>query len=123
MPKLTLTPEMLESAYEYLRVSPPFCSWDLPHADHVSFRVLGPKDRYGHFRGRHRRARRDEDFSEIAISAPLVNSTDMLISTMAHEMIHLYQDETGTARGHHTPKFRKIAKRVCRIHGFDLESF
>jgi len=118
-----LTPEMLEGAYEYLRVSPPFCHWDLPHADHVSFRVLGAKDRFGHFRGRHRRARGDDEFSEIAISAPLVNSTDMLISTMAHEMIHLYQDETGTARGHHNPKFRKLARRVCRIHGFDLESF
>src|SRR5258708_16268586 len=44
MSKLTLTPEMLESAYEYLRVSPPFCHWDLPHADHVSFRVLRAKD-------------------------------------------------------------------------------
>src|SRR5262245_58229754 len=46
MSKLTLTPEMLEGAYEYLRVSPPFCSWDLPHADQVMFRVLGAKDRY-----------------------------------------------------------------------------
>ena len=95
----------------------------MPHADHVSFRVLGAKDRFGHFRGRHRKARGDDGFSEIAISAGLVNSTDVLISTMAHEMIHLYQDETGTARGHHNPKFRKLAKRVCAIHGFDLESF
>ncbi len=29
MPKLTLTPDMLENAYEYLRVSPPFCRWSL----------------------------------------------------------------------------------------------
>jgi len=123
MTKLTLTPEMLEGAYEYLRVSPPFCSWGLPHADQVMFRVLGAKDRFGHFRGRHRKAEGDEGFSEIAISAGLVKSTDLLISTMAHEMIHLYQDETGTARGHHNPKFRKLAKRVCTIHGFDPESF
>jgi hypothetical protein len=123
MPKLTLTPEMLEGAYEYLRVSPPFCRWGLPHADQVMFRVLGAKDRFGHFRGRHRKAQGDDGFSEIAISAGLVRSTDLLISTMAHEMIHLYQDETGTARGHHNPKFRKLAKRVCDIHGFDLESF
>ena len=54
MAGLTLTPEMLEGAYEYLRVSPPFAAWGLPHADHVSFRVMGAKDRYGHFRGRHR---------------------------------------------------------------------
>ena len=51
MPRLTLTPEMLEGAYEYLRVSPPFCSWGLPHADQVMFRVLGARDRFGHFRG------------------------------------------------------------------------
>lgn len=123
MPGLTLTPEMLESAYEYLRVSQPFRGWNLPHADQVSFRVLGARDRFGHFRGRHRRPRDKDDFSEIAISAGLVRSTDLLLSTMAHEMIHLYQDETGTARGHHNPAFKKIAKRVCSIHGFDLESF
>jgi hypothetical protein len=122
MAGLTLTPEMLEGAYEYLRVSPPFCRWGLPHADHVSFKVMGAKDRFGHFRGRHRRARGD-DFSEIAISAGLVKTTDLLLSTMAHEMIHLYQDETGTARGHHNPKFLKLAKRVCKIHGFDQDSF
>jgi hypothetical protein len=38
-------------------------------------------------------------------------------------MIHLYQDETGTARGHHNPAFLKLAKRVCDLHGFDFESF
>ena len=105
MPGLTLTPEMLEGAYEYLRVSPPFCRWGLPHADHVMFRVMGAKDRFGHFRGRHRKALGDDGFSEIAISAGLVRSTELLLCTMAHEMIHLYQDETGTARGHHNPKF------------------
>jgi hypothetical protein len=123
MARLALTPEMLESAYEYLRVSPPFCRWGLPHADQVMFRVMGTKDRFGHFRGRHRRASGDDGFSEIAISAGMVRSSDVLISTMAHEMIHLYQDETGTARGHHNPKFLKLAKRVCAIHGFDPESF
>ncbi|HEY0266725.1 MAG TPA: SprT-like domain-containing protein [Rhizomicrobium sp.] len=123
MAKLTLTPEMLENAYEYLRVSPPFCRWNLPDADQVMFRVMGRRDRFGHFRGRHRRATGDDGFSEIAISAGMVRSSDLLISTMAHEMIHLYQDETGTARGHHNPEFLRLAKRVCRIHGFDYENF
>lgn len=122
MAGLRLTPEMLEGAYEYLRVSPPFCRWNLPHADQVSFRVMGTRDRFGHFRGRHKKASGD-DFSEIAISAGMVRSTELLIATMAHEMIHLYQDETGTARGHHNPAFRKLAKRVCAVHGFDFESF
>lgn len=123
MAGLLLTPEMLESAYEYLRSSPPFCRWNLPHADQVSFRVMGTRDRYGHFRGRHRRARGADDFSEIAISAGRVRSTELLFATMAHEMIHLYQDETGTARGHHNPAFRKLAQRVCALHGFDIAQF
>ena len=63
----------------------------------------------------------DDGFSEIAISAGIVRSGDVLISTMAHEMIHLYQHETGTVRGHHNPKFRKPSVWICAIHGFDLE--
>ena len=122
MARLTLTPDMLESAYEYLRVSPPFCRWNLPHADQVSVRVMGARDRFGHFRGRHIRAKGDS-FSEIAISAGRVRTTELLMATMAHEMIHLYQDENGWARGHHNPQFRALSARVCAIHGFDLESF
>jgi len=120
---LSLTPEMLEAAYEYLRASQPFRAWNLPHADQVMFRVLGARDRFGHFRGRHRKAQGDNGFSEIAISARMVCSSELLIATMAHEMIHLYQDETGNARGHHNPAFRKLARRVCAIHGFDPEEF
>ena len=123
MGKLVLNPEMLIQAYEYLRATPPFRQWHLPHADEVIFRVLGARDRFGHFRGRHERALRKNGLSEIAISAQLVNSTELLIATMAHEMIHLYQDETGAARGHHNPQFRRLAKQVCAIHGFDFPDF
>ena len=122
MPGLPMTPEILEAAYEYLRLTPPFRGWNLPHADQVMFRVLGAKDRFGHFRGRHRRADL-HGASEIAISASLVRSTGVLLATMAHEMIHLHQDENGTARGHHNPKFHALARKVCRAHGFDVESF
>ena len=51
----------------------------------------GARDRFGHFRGRHIRARGGDSFSEIAISAGKVHSTDMLLATIAYEMIHLYQ--------------------------------
>jgi hypothetical protein len=43
---------------------------------------------------------------------------------MAHEMIHLYQHEKGgCTRGVHNAHFMRLAARVCRVHGFDLESF
>jgi hypothetical protein len=123
MPGLHLTPDLLEGAYEYLRSSPPFRDWRLPDPDHVVFRVLGARDRFGHFRGWHRRGNGADMFSEIAVSAQKVRTTQMLIATMAHEMIHLYQDENGTARGHHNPQFRRLAARVCKAHGFDLQEF
>ena len=120
---LNLTPDLLEGAYEYLRRSPPFREWRLPDGDHVVFRVLGARDRFGHFRGWHRRGDGCDRFSEIAISARKVKTTQMLIATMAHEMIHLYQDENGTARGHHNPEFHRLAARVCTMHGFDPATF
>ncbi|HTK02665.1 MAG TPA: SprT-like domain-containing protein [Bordetella sp.] len=120
---LNLTPDLLEGAYEYLRRSPPFREWRLPDGDHVVFRVLGARDRFGHFRGWHRRGDGCDRFSEIAISARKVKTTQMLIATMAHEMIHLYQDENGTARGHHNPEFHRLAARVCAMHGFDPPTF
>jgi hypothetical protein len=118
-----LTPDILEAAYNYLRVTLPFRRWGLPESDQLIFRVLGTRERFGHFRGCYRPASADDDYSELAISAGMVRSTDLLLATMAHEMIHLYQDEMGTARGNHNQEFRRLAKRVCAVHGFDFESF
>jgi hypothetical protein len=118
---LHLTPDCLENAYEYLRTTPPFRGMTLPHADDLVFRVMGARDRFGHFRGRFKSV---PDFNEIGVSIRAVNSTDLLMATMAHEMIHLYQHENGSAtRSAHNAEFERIAARVCRIHGFDRETF
>lgn len=118
---LHLTPEILVGAYEYLRVTLPFRRMNLPHADDVVFRVLGARDRFGHFRGRFKTM---PDLNEIGVSQRMVHSTQTLMATMAHEMIHLYQHESGgCTRAVHNAHFRRIAARVCRIHGFDLATF
>jgi hypothetical protein len=119
--RLHLTPEALENAYEYMRVTLPFRRMNLPHADELVFRVMGARDRYGHFKGR---IKDNSDLKEIALSQTKVHSTDVLMQTMAHEMIHLHQHEKGSCtRGVHNAQFQRIAARVCRIHGFDLENF
>jgi hypothetical protein len=119
--RLHLTPEALENAYEYLRATLPFRRWSLPHADELVFRVMGARDRYGHFKGRFKD---NVDLNEIGVSQRKVHSTDMLMATMAHEMIHLHQHERGSCtRGVHNANFKRLAARVCRVHGFDLESF
>jgi hypothetical protein len=119
--RLHLTPEALENAYEYLRSTLPFRRMNLPHADELVFRVMGARDRFGHFKGR---IKDNLDLSEIGLSQHSVHSTDVLMQTMAHEMIHLHQHEKGgCTRGVHNAQFQRIAARVCRIHGFDPESF
>jgi hypothetical protein len=119
--RLHLTPDCLENAYEYLRATLPFRRMDLPHADNLVFRVMGARDRFGHFRGR---IKTMPDLNEIGVSIRVVNSTDLLMATMAHEMIHLFQHEKGTAtKSSHNAEFERIASRVCRIHGFDREDF
>jgi hypothetical protein len=40
-----------------------------------------------------------------------------LLSTLAHEMIHLRQHLTGD-REHHGPRFRRMAARVCAAQDF-----
>ncbi len=58
----------------------------------------------------------------IRVSAARNGFTNMLLATLAHEMCHLRQEMIGD-RGHHTAKFRRMAARVCAVHGFDPKTF
>lgn len=111
---IRLTPAMLESAYEWLRTTAPFRAWKLPHADDLVFKVTLHRDRGGHFR--------DSIPPEIAISANGIDAYQHLHEAMAHEMIHFYLDRRGTC-DLHGPNFQKVAKRVCKYHGFDYDKF
>src|ERR1700733_14069393 len=118
---LHLTPDCLENAYEYLRTTLPFRRMNLPHADNLIFKVMGARDRFGHFRGR---IKSTPELNEIGVSIRVVHSTDLLMATMAHEMLHLFQHEKGSSsRAEHNAEYKRLAERVCRIHGFDRESF
>jgi hypothetical protein len=111
---LHLTPEMLEASYELLRTTPPFRRWKLPEADDVIFRVIRSEEVRGTFelvKGR----------MVISISAKCVGNLHSLNATMAHEMVHLYEDTVHNARNDvmHSATFKRLAKQVCRHHGFD----
>lgn len=112
-----LTPDMLESAYRLLNTTLPFRRWKLPHPDKVTFRVLIARDRYAHHR-----AYTDGETHEIAVSAALVKTPEMLVRCMAHEMVHIRQDQL-KMRDQHGRGFQSLAKLVCRRHGFDLAEF
>jgi len=116
---LSLTPHALAAAYEYLRTTLPFSRWKLPEADEVEFGVTHHLDRDADY-GLHRRQH------SIRVSARKVKTTDALVQALAHEMIHAYQDgvvRNGSRRVDHNKEFLRLAKRVCRIHGWKVEEF
>jgi len=114
---LTLTPDILRAAYSYCRACPPFKRWKLPEAENVEFHILEHDGMMGDCE-----VRRDGEPAIIRISSTHCKTTHLLIETMAHECIHLYlQNEDGRHR--HGPHFRRLAKSICRTHGFKLEDF
>lgn len=110
---LTLTAEMLSHAYDYLACQKPFNGWNLPPSEDIKFAVVRRKDRFAHYQmkaGEH----------HIVFSSHYVGRHEVLIATMAHEMIHLHAELAGMATNNpHDAAFQKIADRVCKIHEFD----
>lgn len=111
---------MVAAAYEFLRTTPPFKRWRLPDAEAIEFNVL----RISHLQAQHQRYHRTRNHV-ITVSELRVGHTLTLLGAVAHEMIHLYQDERGTETkgAEHNAEFQRLAKLVCRYHGFDPKAF
>lgn len=111
-------PIQLAAVYDCLRVFPPFNRWRLPVGDEVNFTVANHRGFYGWHKS-------DVVGHTIALSQATIGQLSTLMMFMAHEMIHLYQAERGTfsRRTNHNAEFRRLAARVCRVHGFDLKVF
>lgn len=112
---LRLTPDMLAAGYDFLRMTQPFRGWKLPHSDALGFHVV-------------RRAGLSADFG-VDAGTPFIRISEAsnghavtLLSSLAHEMIHLRQHLTGD-RELHGPRFQRMAARICASHGFDPKIF
>jgi hypothetical protein len=121
MAGLPLTPDIIAGAYEFLRVTPPFRGWKLPHANDVEFVVSRHRTHVAYHRGLRRKTRSHE----IGISEICVGHTETLLRAMAHEMIHQYQQRARSETPHteHNAEFLKLARQVCRYHGWDEKEF
>lgn len=118
----TLTPEMLDAAYSFLRTTEPFSKWKLPEALWVDFQVIR-SDKYLGFL-----IEPSQDHCllspTIQISDRCCGHTDTLLRAMAHEMIHAEQWYNGKSnRALHNADFKKKAKKVCEAHGWDPKLF
>lgn len=112
-----ITPELMEGSYRLLLQSLPFRRWRMPHPDSVEFVVSLHRDRSAHHR-----AYKDGSGHEIAVSAHKVQNLQLLNECMAHEMVHIRQDQLGM-RDKHGDGFKRLAKLVCRRNGFNLAEF
>lgn len=115
---LHLTPETLESSYRLLCTTLPFRRWKLPDSDNIAFVVSMHHDRLAH----HRPYKDGSGRHEIAISARKVKTLALLNECMAHEMVHIRQDQLGIQRAHGAA-FKRLAALVCRRHGWTLATF
>ena len=114
---LPLSPDILRAAYDYLSTTSPFTRWNLPDSDDVKFIVMRDRNLCGWHEI-------DRKKHTIAISSHFVGRSLSLIETMAHEMIHVHQVNSGMSTGgEHNRAFKKLAARVCKIHGFDVKVF
>lgn len=114
--KLHLTPDILESAYELLRTTPPFKAWKLPHPDDLAFTVSMDRTCHAKFHAW------TNGEKQISVSAFYIKGFQELLPTMAHEMVHLRQEMTGHTDGHGA-WFQKWARLVCDRHGWNLATF
>lgn len=115
MKPLPLSPELLAYAYDYLMCLPPFSKLNMPPSEDIKFRVIKSKKifaRYFMEGGTH----------HIDVSNKMVGSHMVLLSTLAHEAIHLHLAEID-ACDLHGPTFQALADKVCRIHQFDRLTF
>jgi len=120
---LPLSEEILEACYEFLRITKPFSSWNLPNGEDINFKV-------GRRPTEAARYVWDPNTKKhyIIISTRGVGHTQSLMRAMAHEMIHLHLRIRGweskkQCPSVHNAAFRKFAIRVCKYHGFDPKAF
>ena len=114
---LTLTVDMLRGAYDFVRTTQPFHRWKMPPGAAVEFKVVANPDR----RGWYMRGATKPPRHIIGISRNCIAYSDSLIMVMAHEMIHVHQSNRGTESPNtmHNAEFKRMAKLVCKYHGFD----
>lgn len=118
MSGLHITPLMMERSYLLLLAAPPFNKLKMPDVDEIEFHAV------------HMKGKDDADYRwngsrhQIRVNIKRHKTYLHLLESMAHEMIHMYQEEAClNDRRSHGPMFRKLKMAVCRHHLFDPGQF
>lgn len=114
---IELTIDLLRATYDLLNLTTPFDKWNLPDGEDIEFRVIKDKTCFGYYNV-------ENSKHVIAISNAKNGHLNTIQMSMAHEMVHMIQHRNCTlTSNHHDRAFRRLAKEVCDIHGWDLKMF
>jgi hypothetical protein len=116
---IDLHPDHVAAMYDCLRSFDPFKRWRLPLAEAVEFHIRKiPADAW------YQTYPREMESHAIFVNPYRHGYFNSLAMVTAHEMIHLHQRIAKLDRGgEHNADFRKKAKRICEIHGWDVKQF
>lgn len=114
------SPARLRAIYASLLAFPPFNRWSLPEPNAVKFELLADADT-GEY------SLDENDRACIAVNGDTNLTLLQITETVAHEMVHIRQDQLGRLPDdpakHHNAEFRRLARLVCRNLGFDVQRF
>lgn len=117
--RLKLTTDVCSAAYRYLCETEPFVKWNMPDPEDITFKISRARDKFGE-------CGKWEDAPGMwcSISEHNIGTTDTLMRTMAHEMIHIHLDSKGMKdTSPHGRAFQACKRRVCAVHGWDPKAF
>lgn len=105
----------IQNAYDYLKSTYPFNTWNLPDSETVQFKVIRSRMQMGNY---------DVDPHAIRASTNTISTFGELLETVAHEMVHFHcEKEDHENHPEHDEYFKSYALLVCEAWGFDPESF
>lgn len=109
--------QVVENTYALLRSTKPFSSWKLQEFDDIGFSVTRDRINRGEFQVKN-------GVPFICVSEVCHHTLDELIRTVAHEMCHLCDWNSGVRPDVvHGWTFNKMADSVCKFHNFDRGAF
>ena len=116
MMSMKVTPAAARTMYEFLRTVAPISGWNLPEPEDIKFGIKRWKDgQWGEYEY-------DGEKRAIYVNANRIKTPLSLMGTMAHEMIHVYQETAGFDRDvTHGRAFKLLAQKLTAVLGVDVE--
>lgn len=112
---IPVTADTVRAVYTCLLSFPPFCRWNLPSPDKMTFEVVPYTSEWGSYH---------PEKMKMRISKAKVSTFQSLVLAVAHEAVHVREDVAGRwAKKHDNAYFKKLASQVCKAFEFDINNF